>query len=71
MKLFGNEVPTHSDTKQGRKAFGNVSDNIFVYSGGDDEGTVWNTKYLPYDESYVKEFYNHVDEKTGRRYRLV
>ena len=60
----------HSDTKQGRKAFGNVSDSIFVYSGGDDEGRVWNTKYLPYDESYVKEFYNHVDEKTGRRYRL-
>jgi adenine specific DNA methylase Mod len=60
----------HSDTKQGRKAYGNVSDSIFVYSGGDDKDRVWNTKYLPYDESYVKEFYKYVDEKTGRRYRL-
>jgi hypothetical protein len=60
----------HSDTKQGRKACGNVSDSIFVYSGGDDKDRVWNTKYLPYDESYVKEFYKYVDEKTGRRYRL-
>src|ERR1017187_7896940 len=55
----------HSDTKQGRKACGNVSDSIFGYSGGDDEGRVWNPNYLPYDKSYVKDFYNHVDEKTG------
>jgi DNA modification methylase len=72
---FQNEIiwkrsNAHSDTKQGRKAFGNISDSIFLYSGGDDKGRVWNTKYLPYDESYVKEFYKHVDEKTGRRYRL-
>jgi DNA modification methylase len=60
----------HSDTKQGRKAYGNISDSIFVYSGGNDKDRVWNTKYLPYDESYVKEFYKYVEEGTGRRYRL-
>jgi len=60
----------HSDTKQGRKAYGNISDSIFLYSGGDDKGRVWNTKFLPYDENYVKDFYKYVDEKTGRRYRL-
>ncbi len=60
----------HSDTKQGRKAYGNVSDSIFVYSGGNDRDRVWNTKYLPYDESYLEDFYKHVDEQTGRRYRL-
>ncbi len=43
---------------------------FFYYAGGDDKGRVWNTKYLPYDESYVKEFYKHVDEKTRQRYRL-
>ncbi|HEX7470209.1 MAG TPA: DNA methyltransferase [Verrucomicrobiae bacterium] len=69
-KIIWKRSTAHSDTKQGRKAYGNVSDSIFVYSGGDDKDRVWNTKYLPYDESYVKEFYKYVDEKTGRRYRL-
>ena len=60
----------HNDTKQGRKAFGAISDSIFLYSGGNDDDRVWNTKYLPYDESYVRDFYKYVDEATGRRYRL-
>jgi DNA modification methylase len=60
----------HSDTKQGRKAYGNVSDSIFVYSGGNDKERVWNAQYRPYDESYVNDFYKYKEEGTGRRYRL-
>jgi len=60
----------HSDTKQGRKAYGNISDSIFVYSGGNDKDRVWNTEFVPYDQSYVEAFYKYVEEGTGRRYRL-
>src|ERR1035441_231415 len=39
---FQNEIvwkrsSAHSDTKQGRKAFGNITDSIFLYSGGDED----------------------------------
>ena len=57
----------HNDGKQGRKQYGNVRDIIFFYSKSSKWN--WNWLYTPYDESYLKDFYKHVDEK-GRRYRL-
>ena len=71
---FQNEIVwkrsnAHSDTKQGMKRFGIVSDSIFFYTGGGKDWT-FNTEYLPYDESYVSSMYRHVEEETGRRYRL-
>jgi len=58
----------HSDAKQGRKQPGNIRDILFFYSKSDE--WTWNWLYTPYDESYVSEFYNHVEEATGRKYRL-
>ena len=58
----------HNDAKQGRKLPGNIRDVIYFYTKSDD--WKWNWLYTPYDESYIKDFYKHVDEKTGRRYRL-
>ena len=57
----------HNDGKQGRKQYGNVRDVIFFYSKSSKWN--WHWLYTPYDESYLKDFYKHVDEK-GRRYRL-
>lgn len=58
----------HSDTKQGRKQHGQIHDVILFYTKGMD--WTWNPLYTPYDESYTDNFYRHVEEGTGRRYRL-
>jgi hypothetical protein len=69
---FVNEVVwkrshAHSDAKQGRRAFGVVTDSLFVYSLGGER--TWNVEYQPYDAEYVDRDYRRV-EPDGRRYRL-
>ncbi|GAB1345065.1 site-specific DNA-methyltransferase [Gemmatimonas sp.] len=58
----------HSDTKQGRAIHGHIHDVILFYTRGDH--WTWNPQYTPYDQSYVDEFYSHIEPETGRRYRL-
>ena len=58
----------HSDGKQGRKGFGRIKDIIFFYSKSEDFKL--NIQYIPYDESYIKDFYKYVEPETGRRYTL-
>lgn len=57
----------HSDTKQGRKAYGNIADIIFYYTKSDN--FTFNPQFTPYDESYINNFYKYTDAE-GRRYRL-
>ncbi|MBF0562704.1 MAG: restriction endonuclease, partial [Alphaproteobacteria bacterium] len=59
----------HNDARQGRKQYGNIRDTIFFYTKSPDKWT-WNWQYTPYDQSYIDDFYFHIDEATGRRYRL-
>ncbi len=58
----------HNDAKQGRKQYGNVRDVILFYTKSDE--WTWNSLYTSYSEEYVSNFYKHVEEGTGRRYRL-
>ncbi len=58
----------HSDTKQGRQVHGHIHDSILYYAKG--ERWTWNPLFTPYDPEYVKAFYRHVEEGTGRLYRL-
>lgn len=58
----------HSDTKQGRRIHGHIHDTILFYAKS--EKWTWNPLYTPYDRSYVESKYRHVEEGTGRRYRL-
>ena len=58
----------HNDAGQGRTQYGNVRDIIFFYTKSNNWN--WNWQYTPYDESYVQNFYKHVEAGTGRRYRL-
>jgi len=58
----------HSDTKQGRRIHGHIHDVILFYTKSDQ--WTWNPVYTPYDQSYLDNFYKHVDPETGRRYRL-
>jgi hypothetical protein len=50
---FRNEIiwkrsSAHSDTKQGAKHYGRLTDTIFFYSKGED--VTWNQLYRPYDD---------------------
>ena len=58
----------HSDAKQGRAQHGRIHDVILFYTKTDD--WKWNNIFTPYDESYVEDFYKHVEPGTGRRYQL-
>ncbi|MEI8195274.1 MAG: site-specific DNA-methyltransferase [Phycisphaerae bacterium] len=58
----------HNDAKQGSKHLGRVHECIFLYSKSKDY--FFNHVYKPYDESYVNDFYKHIEPRTGRRYRL-
>lgn len=71
-QFFRNEITwkrssAHNDVKQGRRAFGNVTDTLLYYTKSDVY--TFNPTYTPYDENYTAKFYRHVD-KEGRRYRL-
>src|SRR6185295_2237302 len=39
----------HSDTKQGRKAYGTITDTLLFFNNGDLNGATWNPQYTPYD----------------------
>src|ERR1035437_4278876 len=58
----------HSDTGQGSDHMGRLHDVILFYARGDSY--TWNMQYEPYSEQYLSDFYKHVEEGTGRRYRL-
>jgi len=69
---FVNEIiwkrsSAHSDVKQGRRAFGVITDSILFYNKGDQ--SVWNPQFTAYTEEYVNRDYRRIDEK-GRRYRI-
>ena len=58
----------HSDTRQGRRQHGRISDNLLFYTKSNK--WTWNPVYTDYDPEYVENFYKHVESETNRRYRL-
>ena len=77
-KMFGSDnfrteiiwkrTSAHNDAKQGRKQHGRIHDTIFFYTKSDE--WTWNNIFTPHSNEYIENFYNHVEEKTGRRYQL-
>ena len=70
---FKNEIiwqrsHAHSDTKQGSRHYGRVTDTLLFYAKASDANT-WNTQYTAYSEEYIERDYRRVDDH-GRRYRL-
>ncbi len=66
---FRNEIiwkrtSSHNDA---RRSFGDVSDTLLYYAKSN--AAAFHVQYRPYDESYIRDFYRHVDGR-GRRYRL-
>ncbi len=63
-EIIWKRTSSHNDA---RRRFGFLSDTILYYAK--TSNAVFHVQYSPYDESYVHDFYRHVDG-TGRRYRL-
>lgn len=57
----------HSDSKQGRKGYGNIADIILFYTKS--EKYTFNTQYQPYSQEYIDKYYRYKDPD-GRRYWL-
>lgn len=57
----------HSDTRQGARHYGRITDTILFYNKG--KQSTWNPQYTPYDQEYIDRDYRRVDEH-GRRYRI-
>lgn len=69
---FRNEITwkrthAHSDTKQGRKNYGSISDILLYYSKTDNY--TFNTQFIPYSQEYIDKYYRYKDPD-GRRYWL-
>ena len=58
----------HNDSKQGRKQYGRLQDMILFYSHSRE--WTWNPQYTDYDAEYISRSYRHIEEETGRKYRL-
>ena len=67
-QIVWKRTSAHSDTRQGRKQHGRITDLILFYTKGEE--WTWNPIYTPYDQDYIDQFYRHTEENTGRRYRL-
>ena len=59
---------SHNDGAQGRRQYGRVCDRILFYTKG--PSWTWNKIHVDYDQQYVDRFYRHLEQGTGRRYRL-
>ena len=67
-QIVWKRTSAHSDTRQGRKQHGRITDFILFYTKSED--WTWNPIFSPYDQDYIDQFYRHVEEKTGRLYQL-
>ncbi|UBF27599.1 site-specific DNA-methyltransferase [Kovacikia minuta CCNUW1] len=59
---------SHNNAKQGREAYGEITDILLYYSKTD--GFIFNTQYTPYSQEYIDKYYRYRDED-GRRYWLA
>jgi site-specific DNA-methyltransferase (adenine-specific)/adenine-specific DNA-methyltransferase len=58
----------HSHSAQGTSHFGKITDCILFCSKSANR--IWTQLYAPYREEYISQMYRHIEEGTGRKYRL-
>src|SRR6185437_1308442 len=64
---FQNEIIwKRTSARSDSNRYNTIHDTIFFYTGGDSH--TWNKQFEPYDQSYLDEFYTHVDPD-GRRWK--
>ena len=59
---------SHSDAAQGAKHYGRLHDFLLLYAKS--RNRTWEQPYTDYSDEYLEKFYRHVEQETGRRYRL-
>lgn len=52
-----------------KNQFGNISDYIMCYSGSNKP--IWNQPFREWNETHAKKEFPRIEEKTGRRFKLV
>lgn len=57
------------NTGQGSKYLGTNTDSIFIYTKSDEY--VFHPQFTKYSDAYIENFFNYVEEGTGRRYQLI
>ena len=67
-EIVWKRTTAHSDHGQGGKQLGPVHDSILYFTKSD--AYIWNRLTVPHSNQYVETKYSHVEETTGRRYRL-
>ena len=66
---FRNEIIwKRADSHNDSRKFGVVDDRILYYTKSSN--FTFNPVLIPLDEDYISNFYNNIEEGTGRRYRL-
>ena len=61
-EIVWKRLSAHNDAHK----YGPIHDTIFFYSKSPDY--VWNQQFGPVSQEYIEQFFDQVDEKTGRRY---
>ena len=62
MKLFGSALSAHNDAHK----YGPIHDNILFYAKSDNY--TWNPQFSEVSPEYVEQFFDQVDDASGRRY---
>lgn len=61
-EIVWKRLSAHNDAQK----YGPIHDSIFFYSVGN--GYVWNEQYGEASQEYIDQFFDSIDEKSGRRY---
>lgn len=69
-QFFRSEIVWRRTNSKGLsfKGYSNNHDIIYYYTKS--ANFIWNRQFKEHDPEYVEKFYRHVEEKTGRRYRI-
>lgn len=67
-RFLGEIIWKRTSAHNSAKRPGPIHDVILVY--GKSKDYVWNKQYTEYSEEYIKKYYRHIDEATGRRFTL-
>lgn len=66
-ELIWKRSSAHSDSRQGSRHFGRVTDTILFYAMSRE--ATWHVQHVPYDPEYLERDYRRVDAD-GRHYRI-
>ncbi|WP_294099215.1 DNA methyltransferase [Sphingomonas sp.] len=67
---FGNEIIWQRQNAKGLASTRFARNHDVIFRVTKSGSWIWNPQYTPHNDGYVAGFYRHLDEDSGRRYRL-